>query len=183
MPALDNLKRFDPESWQPDIVGTLIFLTRGDDVLLIRKKRGHGAGKINGPGGKLDPGETPLECVLRETREEVGVDLPDAQLMARLRFVDSVDADWLGWIYVAEMPDQTPIETDEADPFFAPVAELPLAQMWPDDAVWLPWVLRRRALTGTFFFESGALLGHAMALATAEDDLAAHLEDRLLTPR
>ena len=52
---------------------TLCYLLKDDEVLLIRKKRGIGAGKINGPGGKVDPGETPLEAAVRETREEVGV--------------------------------------------------------------------------------------------------------------
>ena len=42
-------------------------------MLLIRKKRGLGAGKINAPGGKLEPGETAHDAAVRETREEVGV--------------------------------------------------------------------------------------------------------------
>ena len=45
--------------WRPDHIGTLTFLHQHGRVLLMRKKRGHGAGKINGPGGKLESGETP----------------------------------------------------------------------------------------------------------------------------
>ena len=52
---------------------TLCFILKNDQILLIRKKRGIGKGKINGPGGKVDPGETFLEAAVRETREEVGV--------------------------------------------------------------------------------------------------------------
>lgn len=149
-------------------------------MLLIRKKRGHGAGKINGPGGKIDPDESPLQCALRETREEVGINVDDARLMARLRFVDSEDFDWLGFVFVAPMPDQTPIETDEASPLFAAINDLPLDEMWPDDAVWLPWVLRGRSLTGTFFFRSGELCSHAMALTADLRVDSAHTEDRWL---
>lgn len=36
-----------------------MFVVRGGEILLIEKKRGHGAGKVNGPGGKIDPGESP----------------------------------------------------------------------------------------------------------------------------
>ena len=53
-----QVANIDWPNWQPEIVCTLMFVTRGDEVLLIRKKRGLGAGKINGPGGKVDPGET-----------------------------------------------------------------------------------------------------------------------------
>ncbi|HEY5036239.1 MAG TPA: NUDIX domain-containing protein, partial [Chthoniobacterales bacterium] len=57
----------DWNSWQPQQRANLCFIVRGDEVLLIRKKRGFGAGKINGPGGKVEPGETALGAALRET--------------------------------------------------------------------------------------------------------------------
>ncbi|MFM8353644.1 MAG: hypothetical protein ACKOBM_01895, partial [Gammaproteobacteria bacterium] len=38
------------QDWQPDLVGTLMFIRVADRVLLIHKRRGHGAGRINGPG-------------------------------------------------------------------------------------------------------------------------------------
>ena len=82
--------------WRADFVGTLAFLVIDDRVLLIRKKRGHGAGKLNGPGGKLDAGETPVECVIRETEEEVGIRLTSPQLLGRFRFVDLSAPQWLG---------------------------------------------------------------------------------------
>ena len=47
MPVSD----IDWDTWQPEEVATLMFIIQGDSVLLIRKKRGLGAGKINGPGG------------------------------------------------------------------------------------------------------------------------------------
>ena len=54
------------EDWRPDFVGTLVFVIDGAKVLLIRKKTGHGAGKINGPGGKFEETETVSECAVRE---------------------------------------------------------------------------------------------------------------------
>ena len=55
----------DWSTWQPQMLATLLFIFRDGEVLLIRKKRGLGAGKINGPGGKIDPGETPEQCAVR----------------------------------------------------------------------------------------------------------------------
>ena len=48
-----------------------------DAVLLIRKRRpAWQAGRLNGPGGKVEPGETVRAAVVRETREETRIDLP-----------------------------------------------------------------------------------------------------------
>ena len=52
---------------------TLNIIVDGDKILLARKKRGFGAGKINSPGGKLEVGETKEQAMVRETQEEVGI--------------------------------------------------------------------------------------------------------------
>ena len=69
----DHLKiaNIDWTQWQPQETATLMFVIRNDEVLLIRKKRGLGAGKMNGPGGRIEQGETPLQCAIRETEEEL----------------------------------------------------------------------------------------------------------------
>ena len=51
----------------------LCFVIQDDRMLLIRKKRGLGAGKVNGPGGRIEPGETALAAASRETQEEIGM--------------------------------------------------------------------------------------------------------------
>jgi 8-oxo-dGTP diphosphatase len=61
-------------TWQPRDRATLLFVIKDGRILLIHKKRGLGQGKINGPGGRLEPGETPLQCAVREVREELLVD-------------------------------------------------------------------------------------------------------------
>jgi hypothetical protein len=67
-PIPTHLSAIDWQSWVPHDFATLLFVFRehSDEVLLIRKKRGLGAGKINGPGGRLEPGETPRACAIRE---------------------------------------------------------------------------------------------------------------------
>ena len=58
----------DWERWTVEERDTLLFVVKDGRVLLIRKKRGLGAGNINGPGGHIEAGETPIECAIRETR-------------------------------------------------------------------------------------------------------------------
>lgn len=146
------------EGWQPDLVGTLLFIVKEGRVLLIHKRRGHGAGRINGPGGKLEPGETPMACALRETEEETGVIALGATLRAEMRFLDRAGPDWLGYVFVASDCRGAAIETPEATPVWFALDKIPYAQMWPDDQLWLPRVLAGETLRGDFLFADGVLL-------------------------
>ena len=51
---------------------TLCFLTRGDEILMLKRNAAPNRGFWNGVGGKIDPGETPVDSCLREVREETG---------------------------------------------------------------------------------------------------------------
>ena len=53
----------------------LVVRESGLTVLLTRRSDGlrRHSGQVAFPGGRLDPGETPLDAALRETEEEVGV--------------------------------------------------------------------------------------------------------------
>ena len=66
-----KVSEIDWQRWTPRERATLCFVLRGAEILLMRKKQGLGAGKIVAPGGRLEPGETPLACAVRETQEEV----------------------------------------------------------------------------------------------------------------
>ena len=51
---------------------TLCIIHQHSKILLGMKKRGHGVGKWNGFGGKVEKGETIEEAARRETKEEAG---------------------------------------------------------------------------------------------------------------
>jgi 8-oxo-dGTP pyrophosphatase MutT (NUDIX family) len=57
---------------------TLLLLRSNGRILLGRKKRGFGAGKANGFGGKVEVGETIKEAAVREVQEESGVTIDPA---------------------------------------------------------------------------------------------------------
>lgn len=148
-------------SWQPTIRATLMFVRDGDKVLLIRKKRGFGMGKINGPGGKLDPGETEHECAVRETFEELGIMAHDAAKRGELwfQFVDGLGMHVS--VFMSTRYDGVATETEEAAPLWTRIDEIPFEKMWADDQHWL-----RRMLTSTenfigkFTFDGDAMLWH-----------------------
>ena len=147
-------------TWTPDRVGTLMFIRDGGRLLLIRKKRGHGRGRINAPGGKVEAGESPLRCAVRETREEVDVRVAEAVPMAELKFVDQADEQWLGHVFLASNYEGVPVETAEATPLWFPIDAIPYDEMWEDDRLWLPHVLLGRCVRGAFLFDAGKLVAH-----------------------
>jgi 8-oxo-dGTP diphosphatase len=145
-------------NWRCEIEATLMFVVCGEEILLIEKKRGHGAGKVNGPGGKIDPGETPLECAVRETEEELLISVKDAHKVGELWFRMSDCPDILCHVFLGSDFEGTPTETDEAVPLWAPLDVIPYERMWQDDRYWLPLVLGGKTIIGKFVFEDETMI-------------------------
>jgi 8-oxo-dGTP diphosphatase len=139
---------------------TLLFVVRDGQVLLILKKRGLGAGKINGPGGRIDPGETPLQCAIREVREELCVTPTGVTPAGILQFQFTDGLSLHGHVFRADGCEGEPRETDEAVPCWTPVDAIPYARMWADDRIWLPFLLERKTFRGRFRFRDDAMLGY-----------------------
>lgn len=148
----------DWAAWRPGIRATLLFVIRDGEVLLIHKKRGIGTGLINGPGGKIDPGETALECAIRETNEELHVVATDVEEAGELRFqfLDGTSIHCV--VFRAAGCDGTPTETEEAAPLWASVDDVPFDRMWPDDVLWFPHLLAGRRFAGRCLFDGETLL-------------------------
>lgn len=148
----------DWQTWQPDQRATLLFLKQDSELLLIRKKRGLGAGKVTAPGGKLEANETPLACALRETQEEVGLQATQGCQVARLKFQFTDGYALQVEAFFSQRFEGTLVETDEALPFWASLDAIPYDQMWADDILWLPRVLAGQKLCGHFVFEKDRML-------------------------
>ena len=145
------------------IEGTLCFVVRDGEVLLIEKRRGLGEGWYNGPGGKLEDGETPRECVVREVREEVGIDVdfPALERAGELAFFLDGGKRIHCHVFRTDRFDGDPTPSAEARPEWFPVDGVPYENMWEDDRHWLPGVLDGRTVRGEFHFEGGEPLDEA----------------------
>jgi 8-oxo-dGTP diphosphatase len=53
---------------------TAAIIEKDGRILIGKRKLGHFAGRWEFPGGKLEPGETPEACLIRELREELGIE-------------------------------------------------------------------------------------------------------------
>ncbi len=153
--------------WEPTDEAVLCFCLRrtadgSEEVLLIEKQRGLGGGKVNGPGGKLEDGESHREAARRETWEEVGVqpgELCDAGVLS-FSFADGYGI--RARIFLCRDFRGTPVNTPEAIPFWCPVSEIPYERMWADDREWLPEVLAGKRAIGRFLFFGDSMLAHEL---------------------
>ena len=151
---------------------TLVFPLDADRVLLGLKKRGFGAGKWNGFGGKVED-ESVREAAARELAEECGLHAhPDDLIDAGVLEFSLPDVDLQVHIFRAERFSGTVKSSEEMEPRWYRVAEIPYASMWEDDYHWLPYVLEGRVVSGTFIFEGDRIISmHLMVRNPSGKDL------------
>ena len=152
-------------TWQPRERATLCFIVDAGRILLIHKKRGLGAGKINGPGGRLEPGETTLAAAIRETQEEVGVTPLAVEERGVLHFQFTDGYSLHCTVFLARDFTGELIETDEATPFWCDLPEIPYGEMWEDDQHWLPPMLAGQRFAAWFEFDGERMLSKDVRLA------------------
>ena len=157
----------DWKRWQPKTRANLCFIIKDGCVLLIRKKRGLGAGIINGPGGKIEPDETPIASMIRETFEELHVTPIDPRPAGELFFQFDDGFGLHCSVFVARDLHGEPVETAEATPLWTPVGEIPYDQMWEDDRHWLPLLLRGETFRGYFTFAGDRMTSHQIETGPA----------------
>jgi 8-oxo-dGTP pyrophosphatase MutT (NUDIX family) len=167
----------DAPTWQPKDRATLMFVMRPQETLLIRKLRGLGQGKINAPGGRQDPGETMLEAAIRETIEEVGVTPTNPRFRGELRFEFRDGYRLECHVFSSDGGEGEPRETPEAIPLWVPLSHIPYAEMWADDAYWLPLMLSGRTpFSGRFVFDGDKMLDHTLTSHDPASALFAKLD-------
>ncbi len=163
-PGLTRLHEIDWPAWQPVDRATLLFVIRDGRILLIRKKRGLGAGKINGPGGRLDPGETHRACAVREVEEELRVTPTGISHRGELLFQFTDGYSIHVQVFAATGCRGEPQETAEAVPLWTDLDRIPYDEMWADDRIWLPLMLAGKPFSGRFIFDGDAMLDHQVEI-------------------
>ena len=116
---------------------------QGAEVLLTKRSwelRNH-RGEISFPGGRLDPGETPVEAALREAHEEVGLDPGGVTVVGELDHISTVvSKSYIVPVVasVASRPDVAPMTGEVARVLHVPLQELYRADTYRQEIWWRP---------------------------------------------
>lgn len=164
MNRYSTIRQINWAHWKPVERATLLFVRKNGKLLLIHKKRGLGAGKINGPGGRLDPGETPRQAAIREVQEELCVTPTGIRKAGELMFQFTNGHSIHGYVFTATGLQGKPKETVEATPIWISEKDIPYQNMWADDRIWIPLMLAGKKFTGRFLFDDDTMLGCEMDL-------------------
>ena len=135
---------------------TLCLLKKDNQILLAKKKRGFGKGKYNGVGGKIEQGETPDDAMIRETKEEIAVTPINYEKVGFLEF----DEYYKGkkekvafHLYIVNKWDGEPTESEEMNPKWFDIKDIPYDKMFPDDKYWFPLILEGKKIRAYFEFD------------------------------
>lgn len=157
----------DWDSWKAGEEAVLCFIVKEGKVLLIHKKTGLGAGKINAPGGRIEAGESAGEAAVRETEEETGLTPLNLEQRVDLSFIFTDGYSLHGRVFFADDCRGEMTETPEADPFWCDLEKIPYEEMWEDDPLWIPRALNGEKLKGVFIFDGDRML--SKRLTESED--------------
>jgi len=159
---MKKVSDIDWTNWNPKERATLMFIRQNGQLLLIDKKRGLGAGYFNAPGGRMEPGETIMECAVRETQEELCITPLDPVHAGTLmfQFIDGFSIH--GEVFTATQFEGTPTETDEAVPHWFLIGDLPYHNMWADDPIWYPKMIAGEKFVGRFTFDGKTMLDYEL---------------------
>ena len=132
-------------------------------VLLGMKKRGFGADRWNGFGGKVQQGETIEQAAIRETQEETSITPTKMELIGKLnfKFQDGASEEMEVSVFSVTDFDGIPSETEEMRPHWFNKSEVPYDKMWADDKYWLPLLFAGKKFNGYFeFMDYNIMLRH-----------------------
>lgn len=130
----------------------------------VKKEDDMHKGKWNGLGGKLEPEETPEECVIREVKEESGLTIKNPLLKGFLTFPRfSNNEDWYVFIFTAHEFEGKLIDSREGNLRWIDDAKLLKLNLWEGDRVFIPWLERKGFFSGKFIYRNGKLIDYKVS--------------------
>tara|TARA_B100000902_G_scaffold376163_1_gene406902 strand:+ start:464 stop:928 length:465 start_codon:yes stop_codon:yes gene_type:complete len=142
-------------------ISTLCYINNGHKTLMlhrVKKKNDIHEGKWNGLGGKLESGESPEECVIREVYEESGLIIKNPNLRGIMTFpkFDDID-DWLVFLYTATDFNGDLIESNEGVLKWINNNKILNLNLWEGDKIYLDWLNQDKFFSAKFIYKKRSL--------------------------
>ena len=128
---------------------TVCYLKKNNNVLMIKffKKWGQ---VFAPPGGKFETGETPLDCIIREYKEETGLTLINPKLQGISYWKDIAE----GIVYIAENFEGTLDETSEEGILeWVKIDDLLSIKQFDQNEKFTPYLFKDKLFEGKFLLD------------------------------
>lgn len=122
------------------INSTLCYLERGEEYLMlhrVKKKNDVNHDKWIGVGGKFQAGESPEDCILRETWEETGLTLTSYRYRGLVTFISNLWPTEYMHLFTADGWTGEPHPCDEGELAWIKKADLLSLPLWKGDQIFL----------------------------------------------
>lgn len=147
-------------------LATICYVDNGSQLLLLhRNKKPNDVheGKWIGVGGKLEAGETPDECAIREVQEETGLTVDAIEFRGVITFPEfTPDNDWYTYVFrVTEFHGELQ-ECDEGTLEWVNYEDVLTKPTWEGDFIFIKWILENKPFfSAKFSYDTaGKMLGH-----------------------
>ncbi len=146
------------------ILATLCYVMDGKNTLMLyrnKKENDVHEGKWNGLGGKVEKGESPEECVLREVYEESGLSIKTPRMHGFITFPDFDGVnDWCVFIFTANEFEGILIDSKEGNLEWIQNEKVKDLNLWDGDKIFLDWLREDKFFSGKFNYSWGELIDY-----------------------
>lgn len=124
-------------------IATLWILIENGQIFLWEKKRGFAKWVLNWFGWKIENCESIDECMIRETKEEIWINIEEMEKVWINHFYFEETPEWNMevHIYMVYKYNWEIVESNEIKPLWFDLEKIPYDKMWADDIYWLPRIL------------------------------------------
>jgi 8-oxo-dGTP diphosphatase len=149
-------------------LATLCYIRDGNKTLMlhrIKKQNDIHQGKWNGLGGKFEQRESPEDCVIREVREESGLNILKPCMKGFISFPMFKDEeDWYVFIFTADNYNGCLIDSPEGELKWIEQEDLFQLKMWEGDYTFLKWIYDDKPFfSATFTYKNKLLISHEVS--------------------
>lgn len=124
---------------------TLCYIDNGDSYLMlhrVKKENDASHGKWIGVGGKCEGNESPDECMLREVKEETGLEITKWQYRGIVTFIsDTWDNEYMHLFTASAWQGTLDLDCNEGDLAWVRKTDLMGLNLWEGDRIFLRLLL------------------------------------------
>lgn len=149
-------------------VATSCYITKDNKTLMlhrIKKKDDVHKGRWIGLGGKIEQGETPEDCVIREVKEESGLTLKNPILRGILTFPKfDKNEDWYVFLYTATEVEGELQECNEGVLQWIDNDKILDLNILEGDKLFLGWLKQYKMFSAKLVYDNGELIEHKLVV-------------------